>query len=499
MTVRVLLLTFMLASSASYACEFEMSKSSVRFLRTLRTGITEGVVTPEDLNWMIEQPAPVLPVRAPRIPENLSFIQKLRREIPHITPKQWPHVVNQVREVAKGLTEERALRQGAIDTTKYIYQMLPSGFNFPRGEMVARLFVSSRGEPFIVTYTDEDSYLYNFATGSKLLLPEKIANGARSIDFFETANGELLFAMISTKGLLTVLNLNSGDTILTANGESELGAFSPLIYEEQGALTVSIGNPTAGVHQSDAHMAFYKVQLQQYETFPSFDQVSYIPVARLKNGHLYSRSIVGENDKMSIQVVDMTTGQELFHFKDLGGDGVAYSSALLFDTSPKLLITKGAAAWYKFDPTTKAFIPLITRSHLSHTINHGDQVLLAKLVDRPYKSYQLQVLNVLTNEEKYVDVGFKSGHIPIVAPPDGVQTPKGMLIHSGENRDGVSTKFNLYNLDTDELVSMSYLPNVTETAGLFYNPTDGRILMINRVGESDWQVHQVYGPERHRR
>lgn len=496
------------AGATQPTCEFEASKPVARFLRTLQSGVKEGVIPVAHLQWMIAQSGPTNPMRSNRRPENLEFKRSFARELPLLSGADWSFVMEQARGIEREVNDRHAQRQEAVSSTINVYNIVSADFEFPVGEHFVQLYVSSNGEPFILMSEHDQLQIYSIANGKKLTLGRQPHYGKFEFDFFETSQGKILFAVNSPESL-RVIDLRSGQTIFDQTRAIAANPLSPLIYEEQGILSVILGLKENKLMERDALVPVKRIQF-----FPDQDKVSEenfvgpSRVVRLKDGHLYGHSLSGKTltrslGEMNIRLVDLTIGQELFSLNGVQGNPDNYSPALVFSSGPKLLMRAIGKPWSLVDPANRQLKPLIFENGLENArgfFNHGDRVLQARFsgLDRP--PAKMLIKNILSGDETWIDVGLKDNRADTSSDPNGVMTSFATFAHVWELQFDQQVRLHLYNLDTGELNSLD-VPKALQGRDfkLFYNGSDRRILMIGRPTGKPWQLLQVYGPERHQR
>ena len=494
-------------TSVSFAaiqeCENGLLKPAARFFRALKGAVNNGSLPLENLRWMVEQPRPADPTQGLRMIGNLAFKNVFRREIPNISPDQWALVVAQARGMEQGkLNEHVEVRQNS-EATRNIFSIIPSGMDFPSRETMVAHFVSKSGEPFIYSHDGRDAYIYNLAQDTKVTIKGFFAGDRKFMDFFEAAGGEAYVALGSTKKL-GLFNMRTGEELFVVEDGDRLQFRTPIIYESLGVLSVVMGDKTTHIVEGNSCRALYNIRYAPGKGKPKVELFGspFDHVVRLHDGHLYGRLTKPENihlSSYSVVLRDLTLEKEVFEVDNLKLNMDSVKTALVYSDGPQLLV-RSEEYYDLLDPTNKKLIPKNYSAgplDFSRLGIHRGEAMGARFMQKARGGpVFLEITHILRKKVERIDVNFDERNRWNSGNESTFQTPNGLWIASWETHGNQEyARLHLYNVDTQALISIPVPPGIDHVHGLFYNPTDDRILMAagDRMGMG--KILQVYGPE----
>ena len=490
------------AQPSDSACEDGMSTPALRFTRTLRSGVTEGAVSSADLKWMIEQPAPVVPIRNTRDHKNLSHLKIFHREHSRINSEQWRLVQAAAREMQRGLVHDLGQIEKAQEATKYVWAMRPTGFAFPQGETPIGHFSSSKGDLLIVTYDQAGSYLYNFNTGSRFPLEENIGE-TKAFDFFETNSGDVFFAL-NVNNHLVVRNALTMVKVIDSKF-SDGGVMRPRIYEENGTLTVITGHGSdSGSMEKTGVYPFEKVrsvpgQLQvPLERFSEFSRA-----VRMADGNMYVHGVIESDSGTAVQLINLTTGDVLLNVRVRAEDFKNVTFSLIANPQLTLIYHDPATLnWYQFDERKAKLKPLkysLNEESIS-TLLYPNGVATAgqfslSMDKSGRRRHHFRFTEVISNKPRLVDLNYSPHSTTHDWNLKSIRTAKRLWAYGWEHYENRHDRLHIYDFAADTVIPIPVPQSVRDAGDVVYNPKDGRILVFVSISGFRYAVYQVYGPD----
>lgn len=492
------------AAAGTKTCEAELSISAQRFLRTLRSGVAQGLIGPEDLQWLASRQQPADPIRQPRNPDTLFLKQKFRANISHISPQQWELVTAEAAALLKSQRNIESKIEEGREVTKHFFGIVPTAFKFPPSIQFLGTFTSTSGETITAFMDGGDTVVQNLSKEKSFRIESALISSPKNFDFFETSAGEILFAMNSTRGL-TLHNAQTGEVILDLRADPNYKDTYPLIYESNSTLNIMM--VTSGDQEllnatlePKSGLAFRNLQFAPGQKEPLIsDAKRFGPVVRLTNNHLYSRNLVELAAQLHVGIYDLTLKKEVLNLGIPHIEKGCTTPLLVFDSGrPKLLLKTRQARWYEVEPGLSTAHELTFLKHVNHAHAFLD-----------FRERATNVRSVSGNDEQALFVQNIFGGIPLKIPLKTVPkssnlswqltslpTAQGLWTWGLEWNNNDCLAIILINLDTQQEVRIELPQTVGRVWDVYADSSTGKMYAIAGPNGIQWNVVQIYGPER---
>ena len=496
---------------AESKCEGEAKRPALTpvegYMVLVKQSLTLGELKPQHIEELTREENPTHPLREGRGIGNLSLRDGFRRVMRVLKPEHWPAVVNAL-NVELGLrTEEASQVEDAVERTRPLFTALPTMYQLPPETQILKSLVTRTGEIFVYATRLLDSYVHNVRAGTELKI-ERLIGRQYQGDLFETASGQIVFALIKDK-VLTVYDAKTQVPLvskeLPARGDP---LYAPYFYESEDSLKVVVGYAGSPLLDENSEAPLYTLDVKTKGLTQRMIKCGRnIRFTRLTNGHIYAigTSIpISPDAKFGYEYAFAYDAVENKYIVNIYTDkvGELYGPVLLDGPTPQLIFTPFTNArsdnWFvaqpELDKVSRLRGPVRPTNREIIQLVDGSHWITYFVEDTQEQSADVSVIP-LSPENKSAPLNHTLNGIANIRGVDHINRIGKDIFIVREVTQGPEI-IHFYNRSFREIGTVHFPFPTISPPRPFVDPSDGRVYIFASADSNQPVVlYQIYGPE----